>query len=98
MVIQVSNAISYKTRRILYVAGVTIGVFGVVAGPLMEALNIPDPWVAVVVSFLGAVTTGTNMLARANTHSTGAPPESADDLEEPGMQWDDPVGALTDTD
>lgn len=84
------NPIHEDTRKRLYVLGVTIGIFGVVAGPLMVALNVPDVWTAVVISFLGAVATATNVLARANVDPPGTSepvtieePFEAINLEEP---------------
>lgn len=70
------NPISSETRARIYLAGVVIGVLAVVVGPLMIALHVPDVWVAVVASLIGAVTTLTSTLARANLTgpdtSTGA--------------------------
>ena len=90
------NPISDEARSWLYVIGITIGIFGVVAGPLMSALQVPDPWVAVVVSFLGAIATATNTLARANVDTSGVAPVDVDVFDVDADADADPVGALTD--
>lgn len=68
-----TNPIPKRTRDILYVLGIVVGILGVVAGPLMIALETPEAWVAVVVSAIGAVTSLLATLARANL-SDSTPP------------------------
>lgn len=91
------NPISEKTRSILYILGISVGILAVVAGPLMIALETPEAWVAVVVSAIGAVTTLLSTLARANLDGTPAGPVSpaAADVVVVDID-DDPVGRLTD--
>lgn len=60
------NPISEKTRGALYVTGISLGIMSTVAGPLMLALAVPEVWVAVVLSTIGALTTLLSTLARAN--------------------------------
>lgn len=73
------NPISEKTRGVLYIAGITVGILSVVAGPLMAALETPEEWVSVVVSAVGAVTTLLATLARANL--TDDAPDKRDETE-----------------
>ena len=61
-----NNPISPKTRGVLYLLGVTIGGLAVVVGPLIVALGVPDVWAAVIVSFVGAVTSLLSLLAKDN--------------------------------
>ena len=61
-----TNPISESTRSRIYLAGVIVGILAVVVGPLMIALAVPDVWVAVITSLIGAITTLTSTLARAN--------------------------------
>ena len=61
-----TNPISEATRARIYLGGVIIGILAVVVGPLMIALAVPDVWVAVITSLIGAITTLTSTLARAN--------------------------------
>ena len=62
----ITNPISKKTRDVLYIIGISLGILSTIAGPLMLALATPEVWVAVVLSGLGAVTTLLSTLARAN--------------------------------
>ena len=66
-----TNPISEATRARIYLAGVIIGILAVVVGPLMIALAVPDVWVAVITSLIGAITTLTSTLARANLGGSG---------------------------
>ena len=61
-----SNPISAKARGVLYLLGITIGSLAVVVGPLIVALGVPDAWAAVIVSFVGAVTSLLSLLAKDN--------------------------------
>ena len=61
-----SNPISAKARGVLYLLGITIGGLAVVVGPLIVALGVPDVWAAVIVSFVGAVTSLLSLLAKDN--------------------------------
>ena len=61
-----SNPISPKARGVLYLIGITIGGLAVVVGPLIVALGVPDVWAAVIVSFVGAVTSLLSLLAKDN--------------------------------
>ena len=61
-----TNPISEATRSRIYLAGVIIGILAVVVGPLMIALAVPDVWASVITSLIGAITTLTSTLARAN--------------------------------
>lgn len=61
-----SNPISPKARGVLYLLGITIGGLAVVVGPLIVALGVPDVWAAVIVSFVGAVTSLLSLLAKDN--------------------------------
>ena len=78
-----ANPFSDKTRSILYVTGIVIGALSVVLGPLSLALNIGEDWTAVLVSAVGAVTSLTNLLARANL-----PVPEEDQLTVDGVQDD----------
>ena len=69
-----TNPIPDHIRGWLYTISVLIGILAVIAGPLMIALGTPADWQAVVVSAVGAVTTGLATLARANLPA----PEEAD--------------------
>ena len=60
------NPLSPKTRGVLYLLGVIIGSFAVVAGPLIVALAIPEVWAAVILSAVGATTGLLSLLARDN--------------------------------
>ncbi len=60
------NPISDNVRGVLYVLGLSLGILATVAGPLMLALETPEVWVSVILSFIGAVTTLLSTLARAN--------------------------------
>ena len=61
-----SNPISAKARGVLYLLGITIGSLAVVVGPLIVALGVPDVWAAVIVSFVGAVTSLLSLLDKDN--------------------------------
>ena len=61
-----TNPISTSTRSRIYLAGVIVGILAVVVGPLVTALGVPDAWTAVITSLVGAITTLTATLARAN--------------------------------
>lgn len=61
-----SNPISAKARGVLYLLGLVIGGLAVVVGPLIVALGVPDVWAAVIVSFVGAVTSLLSLLAKDN--------------------------------
>ena len=91
-----SNPISATTRGWLYTISVLIGILSVIAGPLMIALGTPADWQAVVVSTVGAVTTGLATLARANLP---APELSAEPFDDPAEElqaepFDDPAEEL----
>ena len=60
------NPLSPKTRGVLYLLGIIIGSFAVVAGPLIVALAIPEAWAAVILSAVGATTGLLSLLARDN--------------------------------
>ena len=60
------NPISPRTRGVLYLLGLVIGGLAVVIGPLIVALGINAEWAAVIVSFVGAVTSLLSLLARDN--------------------------------
>ena len=78
------NPISEKARGALYVIGISLGILSTIAGPLMLALETPEPWVAVVLSTIGALTTLLSTLARANLTAPA-----------PGLQGNtDPLHAL----
>ena len=68
-----SNPISAKARGVLYLLGITIGGLAVVVGPLIVALGVPDAWAAVIVSFVGAVTSLLSLLAKDNLPVTEEP-------------------------
>ena len=70
-----NNPISPKARGVLYLLGITIGGLAVVVGPLIVALGVPDVWAAVIVSFVGAVTSLLSLLAKDNLPD---PEESTD--------------------
>ena len=61
-----SNPISAKARGVLYLLGLVIGGLAVVVGPLIVALGINAEWAAVIVSFVGAVTSLLSLLAKDN--------------------------------
>ena len=61
-----NNPISAKARGVLYLLGITIGGLAVVVGPLIVALGVPDVWAAVIVSFVGAVTSLLSLLVKDN--------------------------------
>ena len=61
-----SNPISPKVRGVLYLLGLTVGALAVVVGPLIVALGISAEWSAVIVSFVGAVTSLLSLLAKDN--------------------------------
>lgn len=60
------NPIPENVRGILYTLSISLGILSVVVGPLMVALAVKDVWAAVVLSLMGAITTLTSTLARAN--------------------------------
>ena len=60
------NPISPRTRGVLYLLGLVIGGLAVVVGPLIVALGINAEWAAVIVSFVGAVTSLLSLLAKDN--------------------------------
>ena len=68
-----NNPISPKTRGVLYLLGLTIGALAVVVGPLIVALGINAEWAAVIVSFVGAVTSLLSHLAKDNLPAPEAP-------------------------
>ena len=68
------NPISTRTRSVIYLVGVVVGIMAVVVGPLTIALSVPDVWAAVITSFVGAVITLTSTLARANLGTPDATP------------------------
>ena len=74
-----SNPISPKVRGVLYLLGLTVGALAVVVGPLIVALAIPDVWAAVIVSFVGAVTSLLSLLAKDNLPA----PDDSDDAYQP---------------
>mgnify|MGYP003605593098 CR=1 FL=1 len=74
-----SNPISAKARGVLYLLGITIGGLAVVVGPLIVALGVPDVWAAVIVSFVGAVTSLLSLLAKDNLPA----PDDSDDVYQP---------------
>ena len=63
------NPIPAAVRGWLFVAGLIVGIFSAVLGPLIIALNISDEWAAVIISAVGAVTSVISLLARANLSS-----------------------------
>ena len=73
------NPISAKARGVLYLLGITIGGLAVVVGPLIVALGVPDVWAAVIVSFVGAVTSLLSLLAKDNLPA----PDDSDDVYQP---------------
>ena len=90
------NPISEKTRNVLYVTGMSVGILSTAAGPLMVALAVPEVWVAVVLSLIGAVTTLLSTLARANLTSEDTPADAPLTWAEYEAHPDDPTGRLTD--
>ena len=76
------NPISPETRGKIYLAGVIVGIFSVVSGPLMVALAVPAVWVAVITSFVGAVTAGASLLAKDNLTIPETPECVGSSLEE----------------
>ena len=73
------NPISPRTRGVLYLLGLVIGGLAVVVGPLIVALGVPDVWAAVIMSFVGAVTSLLSLLARDNLPA----PDDSDDVYQP---------------
>ena len=73
------NPISPRTRGVLYLLGLVIGGLAVVVGPLIVALGVPDVWAAVIVSFVGAVTSLLSLLAKDNLPA----PDDSDDVYQP---------------
>ena len=73
------NPISRDTRDVLYLLGLVIGGLAVVVGPLIVALGINAEWAAVIVSFVGAVTSLLSLLARDNLPG----PDDSDDAYYP---------------
>ena len=63
------NPIPAAVRGKLFVFGILVGIFSTVLGPLIIALDITDEWAGVILSFVGAVNTALNLLARANLSS-----------------------------
>ena len=94
------NPISEKVRGGLYIAGISIGILSVIAGPLMIALETPEAWVSVVVSAIGAVTTLLSTLARSNLTTDDGPETAGERAAVAFVDYDedldDPIGALTD--
>ena len=76
-----TNPIAVSTRGRIYLAGVIIGVLAVVAGPMIVALQVPDVWAAVITSLIGAVTTLTTTLARANLTIPGDTPPTPESVQ-----------------
>ena len=74
-----SNPFSLKVRGVLYLLGLTVGALAVVVGPLIVALASPDVWAAVIVSFVGAVTSLLSLLAKDNLPA----PDDSDDAYQP---------------
>ena len=63
------NPIPAAVRGWLFVAGLIVGIFSTVLGPLIIAFQISDEWAAVIISAVGAVTAVISLLARANLSS-----------------------------
>ena len=63
--IQVPNPITSKNRGWIYVSGIALGGVLTVVGVALSTVGLGE-WSGVVVAALGAITTATNSLARAN--------------------------------
>ena len=61
----ISNPITPKSRGWIYVAGIALGGVLTVVGVALSTVGLGE-WSGVVVASLGAITTATNSLARAN--------------------------------
>ena len=71
-----TNPISARARGVLYLISLAIGILAVMVGPLSDALGWSPEWTQVVVVLVGAVTTLTALLARANLPSPDTPTEA----------------------
>ena len=61
----ISNPIRPQSRGWIYVAGIALGGVLTVVGVALSTVGLGE-WSGVVVAALGAITTATNSLARAN--------------------------------
>lgn len=61
----ISNPITPKSRGWIYVSGIALGGVLTVVGVALSTVGLGE-WSGVVVAALGAITTATNSLARAN--------------------------------
>ncbi len=61
----ISNPITPKCRGWIYVSGIALGGVLTVVGVALSTVGLGE-WSGVVVAALGAITTATNSLARAN--------------------------------
>ncbi|GAA2178581.1 hypothetical protein GCM10009785_01730 [Brooklawnia cerclae] len=66
-----TNPISTRVRGILYVISIIVGILATVVPPVVAALGVGDQWALVVTSGVGAITTITSTLARANLTEPG---------------------------
>ena len=62
---QIQNPIASRNRGWIYVSGIALGGVLTVAGVALSTVGLGE-WSGVVVAALGAITTATNSLARAN--------------------------------
>ena len=61
----ISNPIASRNRGWIYVSGIALGGVLTVVGVALSTVGLGE-WSGVVVAALGAITTATNSLARAN--------------------------------
>jgi hypothetical protein len=62
---QIQNPIASRNRGWIYVSGIALGGVLTVVGVALSTVGLGE-WSGVVVAALGAITTATNSLARAN--------------------------------
>ena len=62
---QIENPIAPRNRGWIYVSGIVLGGVLTVVGVALSTVGLGE-WSGVVVAALGAITTATNSLARAN--------------------------------
>ena len=62
---QIQNPIASRNRGWIYVSGIALGGVLTVVGVALSTVGLGE-WSGVVVTALGAITTATNSLARAN--------------------------------
>lgn len=60
------NPISTRARAIIYTVGVGVGIVAVIIGPMLALVGAGPEWSQLATSIVGAVTTGTAVLSRAN--------------------------------